>query len=140
TTVRRVAVKVLRDGLSQEDRARFRQEAALLARFDHPHIVGVFGHGEEPWFAPREPALAQKLAREEWFVQHFKRGAPKKSFIVLEWVDGQTLEQVRRGEREPRPDQAELTRWSADAAGALAAVHEQNLLHRDVNPKNLMAT
>lgn len=44
---RPVAVKVVSPGLEAEQRlARFRQEAAIVARFDHPNVVGIIEFGE----------------------------------------------------------------------------------------------
>jgi len=44
---REVAVKVLRPGIGQdpESRARFRHEALVAARINHPHVVAVFDVG-----------------------------------------------------------------------------------------------
>lgn len=44
---RPVAIKVVAPGLEAEQRlARFRQEAAIVARFDHPNVVGIIEFGE----------------------------------------------------------------------------------------------
>lgn len=131
STGRKVAVKVLRDGLPEDARARFHREAGFLSPFQHPHIVAVLGHGEEPWSAPR----AFSLAGEPWFAD-WSRSAPVKAFIALEWVEGRTLEEVYRA--APRPDVRALAAWFAAAADALAAVHSAGLVHRDVKPSNLM--
>jgi WD40 repeat protein/serine/threonine protein kinase len=132
STGRKVALKVLRDGLGEEQRRRFQQEAAFLARLDHPGIVRVLGRGEEAWSPPRQVSLSG----EEWY-QRFARSAPVKTYMALEWVDGETLEAVyRRGRRETRV----LVDWFAQAAEALAAVHAEGLIHRDLKPSNLMVT
>src|SRR5690606_17724001 len=44
---RPVAIKVMTPGPESEQRlARFRQEAAIVARFDHPNVVGIIEFGE----------------------------------------------------------------------------------------------
>jgi WD40 repeat protein/serine/threonine protein kinase len=139
STGRKVAVKILRDGFEEADRARFQQEAVFLSKLNHPHIVAVLGSGSEAWAAPREQAVAQSLAQEDWF-KEWPRSAPVKDFIALEWIDGHTLEDVYQGRRAPAPTLAERAEWFAQAAGALAAVHTAGLLHRDVKPGNLMVS
>src|SRR5688500_17216174 len=46
---RRVALKVLTPGLSEDERfrQRFLREAELAASLDHPHVVPILGFGEE---------------------------------------------------------------------------------------------
>jgi WD40 repeat protein/serine/threonine protein kinase len=132
STGRKVAVKILRDGLPEEAKLRFRQEAAFLSRITHRSVVGVIGYGEDAWRAPR----LVSLAGEPWFAT-FSRSAPVKSYIALEWIEGRTLEDVfRTGGAPPRA----LATWFAEAAGALAAVHAVDLVHRDVKPSNVMIT
>ena len=130
---RKVAIKILRDGHSEKDRERFRQEARFLSQVDHPHIVSVFGFGEETWSAPR----AFSLSDEEWF-QEFSKTAPVKTFIAMEWVDGATLDEVISGDPENRPSHDQQARWFSQAASALSAVHLAGLVHRDIKPSNLM--
>jgi tetratricopeptide (TPR) repeat protein/serine/threonine protein kinase len=132
STGRKAAVKILRDGMPESTRARFQQEAVYLSKFNHPGVVGVFGHGEEPWFPPRHISLAE----QPWF-REFSRSAPIKLFIAMEWIDGTTLEDVYR---EGRRATKTVVEWFAHAAGALSAVHAQELVHRDVKPSNLMLT
>lgn len=134
STGRKVAIKLLRDGMSEDVKVRFRQEARYLSRLSHPHIVNVYGYGEEPWSAPRPVSLDN----EEWF-SDFSKSAPIKSYIALEWVDGRTLESVFCAVQK-RPSIRSLTVFFAEAAHALDAVHNAGLIHRDIKPSNLMIT
>jgi WD40 repeat protein/serine/threonine protein kinase/tetratricopeptide (TPR) repeat protein len=133
STGRKVAVKILRDGVPEEDRLRFRQEAAYLSRFNHRHIVGVVEYGEAVWSPPRQFSLTA----EPWYAE-FARSASVKTYIALEWVDGATLEEVFRRPLETRPGLRTLLEWFVQAADALQAVHAVGLVHRDVKPGNLM--
>ncbi len=133
STGRPVAVKLLRDGMPPETRARFRREAAFLAQFQHPNVVGVVGFGEEPWSAP-----ADGLPDEAWFQEAFRGTAPVKTFIALEWFEGGTLETLFAPNEEPRPTPRALVELFRQGAAALAAVHGAGLIHRDVKPANIM--
>ena len=54
----------------------------------------------------------------------------------MEFVEGETLEQlIRRSGRIEVKLALEIT---AQVSAGLAAVHEQNLVHRDVKPSNIM--
>jgi serine/threonine protein kinase len=107
-----VAVKVLRDPSasdgSQRFLERFRREARIAARLNHPSLVRVLDFGEEG-------------------------GSP---FLVMELVDGQTLETwlERRG---PIPERIAL-RVLSHLCAALAAAHEAGIVHRDVKPANIL--
>lgn len=61
-------------------------------------------------------------------------------FIVLEWLDGQTLEQnfsERRKAGTPGRSLKEAVELLDSAARALAHAHEQGIAHRDIKPANL---
>ncbi len=61
-------------------------------------------------------------------------------YLVLEWLDGTTLDKElkkRRGTRMPLDEAAALLE---PAARGLAFAHEQGISHRDVKPANLMLT
>lgn len=113
---RRVAVKVVRaealQGLSADDRAevlrRFLQEARAAAALTHPGVTTIHRIGEEA-------------------------GTP---YIVMEWLEGQTLEDLLRG-RAPLPI-PEAARIGVDLAEALDAAHGQGVVHRDIKPANLV--
>jgi len=90
---------------------RFLREARTLARFSHPGIVRVF----------------------EVFEAH------NTAYLVLELVDGPSLADVLRERGRPLGTD-EVLDIAARAAGALIAVHEAGMLHRDLSPSNLVCT
>jgi tetratricopeptide (TPR) repeat protein len=58
-------------------------------------------------------------------------------WIVMQYIEGPTLaERLRRGPLSP----AEVVALARDVAGALAAAHEQGLLHRDLKAENVLLT
>src|SRR5262245_41780073 len=108
---REVAIKILpRAWASDTDRlARFEREARLLAAVNHPHIAQIYG-------------------------LEIADGAP---FIVMELVDGETLEaRIGRG-AVPAPEALSIGR---QIAGALDAAHERGIVHRDLKPANVKIT
>ncbi len=110
---RDVAIKVLRRELASDPTfiARFRREAQAAAQLNHPNIVSVYDTGDD------------------------KAGVP---FIVMEYVEGQTLRDLLRSEGRIPPRRAmELT---ADICLALQYSHEAGIVHRDIKPGNVMLT
>lgn len=92
-----------------EARARFQREAASLARFAHPGIVRVY----------------------EVFEAH------NTAYLVMELLDGRSLHQVLVDRGGPFGVE-EVLDVVLRVGGALTAVHDAGLLHRDINPTNVM--
>jgi serine/threonine protein kinase len=113
---REVAVKVLRHDLARDPsfQVRFRREAQAAASLNHPAIVAVYDTGED-----RTPIGATP-------------------YIVMEYVEGETLRDVIR--REGRLDPERAMSLSADICGALDFSHRNGIVHRDVKPGNVMIT
>src|SRR5713226_1707324 len=106
-----VAIKVLRPSLAGDDDvvARFSREAKAASRISHPHAVSVTDFGEA----------------ENGVV-----------FLVMEYLDGQTLKEVIRNESQmPLGRAVEIVR---QVSGALDAAHKQGVVHRDLKSDNIM--
>jgi len=117
---RRVAVKILRPDLAKDPafQSRFRREAQSAASLNHPNIVAVYDTGED--------------------ILGNEHGSVIVPYIVMEYVDGQTLRQLLSSGRRLLPERAlEIT------AGVLAALdysHRHGIVHRDIKPANVMLT
>ena len=96
--------------LDERHAARFEIEGRLLARFDHPRVVKVLGTVDDP----------------------------SGSYLMMEWVEGEDLAHVLRRRGHPGLPEAEVVEHALQAAEALRYVHEQQTIHRDVKPQNLM--
>jgi len=116
---RPVAIKLMnREIASDSDQLeRFRREARSVARLNHPHIVTVIDAGEEASQDGSEPDV----------------GAP---YIVLEYVQGETLKELIRREG-PLPITQAIA-YAIEIARALGAAHERMIVHRDVKPQNVL--
>jgi eukaryotic-like serine/threonine-protein kinase len=109
---RQVAVKLLAEHLAEDDGfiARFRREALAAARLVHPNIVQVYDSGHDP--------------------------EAHRHFIVMEYVEGQTLAQVLRARgRLPVGEAVEIV---SQACEGLEYAHRHAVIHRDVKPGNLL--
>src|ERR1700727_1659134 len=120
---RPVAIKLMhREIASDSDQLeRFRREARSVARLSHPHVVTVIDAGEEP--SP-ESALGAADAGV---------GTP---FIVLEYVEGETLKALIR--REGPLEIPRAIAYAIELTRALGAAHERLIVHRDVKPQNVL--
>jgi tRNA A-37 threonylcarbamoyl transferase component Bud32 len=113
---RPVAIKLMhREIAADSDQLeRFRREARSVARLNHPHIVTVIDAGEEP----------------------SADGVGGTPYIVLEYVEGETLKQLIR--REGSLEVTQAIAYSIEIARALGAAHEGMIVHRDVKPQNVL--
>ena len=107
---RLVALKVVRRRRGSTPDTRGLEEARLIATLDHPNIVRIY-HVE--------------LADGIWFV-------------AMEYIDGGNLHHrvARLGPLRPVP----ALRFALAAADALQHAHHIGVLHRDVNPQNLLVS
>lgn len=108
---RDVAIKAVRGASDPAAAERERAEVQLLARLNHRALVTVFD------------ALSVPIDGAESIL------------VVMELVDGPTLSQRRAD--GPLPDR-ELLRMARDLAEALAVVHAEGIVHRDVKPSNIL--
>jgi serine/threonine protein kinase len=116
---RPVAIKLMhREIASDSDQLeRFRREARSVAQLSHPHIVTVIDAGEEPSPDGQHPGV----------------GTP---YIVLEYVEGETLKELIR--REGPLEVSQAIAYAIEIARALGAAHERLIVHRDVKPQNVL--
>jgi serine/threonine protein kinase/predicted ATPase len=105
-----VTLKVISERYLADESARLRflREARAAASVRHPNVASVFHLG--------------------------RTGA--SYFYAMEFVEGETLEKLIK--RSGRLEVKLALEIVAQVAAGLAAVHEQNLVHRDIKPTNIM--
>ncbi len=110
TLNRKVVVKVLAKSLNENEEAmtRFEREALGLSQLQHPNIVTIYDFGRD-----------QKLA-----------------FIVMEYVEGDTLSKLMRARHAMPFD--EFAPIATQILDALSEAHDRGIIHRDIKPGNIM--
>jgi serine/threonine protein kinase len=107
---RPVTLKVISERYLGDESARLRflREALAAASVRHPNVASVFHLGR----------------------------TGSSYFYAMEFVEGETLERLIK--RSDRLDVKLALEIATQVAAGLAAVHEQNLVHRDIKPTNVM--
>ncbi|MBL8867515.1 MAG: protein kinase [Gemmataceae bacterium] len=109
---RKVALKIPSGPFTKEAtlRKRFLREALASARLDHPHICPIYDSGED----------AGQL------------------FIVMKYVKGQSLGKLVGADKLWEPDKAAA--FVRAVAHAIQHAHDEQVIHRDLKPGNIMVT
>jgi eukaryotic-like serine/threonine-protein kinase len=109
STGRRVAIKMMRDGLFAGDRdaERFEREVRILGQLEHPGIVGIIASGIRGG--------------------HF--------YYAMDFVEGHPLDQYAQSiARRPR----DVMRVMEKVGDAVSAAHLRGIIHRDLKPANIL--
>ena len=109
---RAVAIKLLPPTIEQQDLAfaeRFKNEARLMGRMNHPAIVSVYDFG---------------------------RTSDGQLYFVMEYVDGTDVQRMIAREGKLPPEHALAI--TAHLCDALGYAHKQGIVHRDIKPSNVL--
>lgn len=112
TSRKQVAIKMLKEEYRNDAEflRRFEREAKAVLHLSHDNIVRAYGVGEAD-------------------------GLP---YIVLEYIEGQTLKQIV-SENGPMPPRLAVS-MGLQVLDALDAAHSAGIIHRDVKPQNVIVT
>ncbi len=110
---RTVAIKTVNLNLTRDEieefEARFRQEIKAAGRLNHPNIVTIYDVGRNENMA----------------------------YMAMEYLDGKELKDILADGQEV-PPVASTVDWIAQIAQGLEFAHENDIVHRDVKPSNIM--
>jgi serine/threonine protein kinase len=106
-----VAVKFVRPEVltNPEFRERFYQEAKVAARIKHPNVVTVYDFGETP---------------------------DGMLYLVMEFLEGMSLGELLKKKSALRLDH--VIELGLQIGEALHCMHQNNVIHRDLKPDNIM--
>ena len=105
---REVAVKLLNADADESTRHEWLNEARSVSRLKHPNVVPVFEADEHG----------------------------RQSYLVFEYVEGPTLQELRR--KRPALPAREAVTLLMGVLDALAAAHDLDIVHRDLKPSNIL--
>src|SRR5437764_2175209 len=88
---------------------RYQRETEIARRLDHPNVVRSLDLG----------------------------GSRTEPYLVLEYVDGESLRTALRRFEGPLPVDKAID-WGRQLASALAYLHGQGIVHRDLKPENVL--
>jgi len=105
------ALKVVKSHLVEESEflQRFRSEALVMRRLNHPNAVQV---------------------------RDFDETDDGRPFMVMEYIEGRSLDEVMTLEAPLEP--ARAARIAAQVCSALGAAHQLGIIHRDIKPSNVL--
>ncbi len=109
---RKVAIKLMPVDCATDVRRarRFEQEALAASALNHPNILTVYEIGQ----------------------------IDGRSYIVTEYVEGETLRERIADPGSPRIGPVEAVRIASQIASAAESAHAAGIIHRDLKPENVM--
>lgn len=108
---RQVAIKVLSPNLLSDEDAvrRFEREAEAVSRIDHKNVAKIFAFGRTEENLP---------------------------YLVMEYIDGLTFAEIIA--KKIRFSLTEMVNFMLQTTEGLQAAYQQNIIHRDIKPQNLL--
>ncbi|MGD9680609.1 MAG: protein kinase [Candidatus Obscuribacterales bacterium] len=106
-----MAIKLLQKELAEDAaaRKRFAQEVEAASHLTHPNLVSIYGHGETD------------------------KGIP---YLIMDYIEGESLADVI--ERDGRLEPERALEIFSQVAEAVSHAHQQNIIHRDIKPTNVI--
>ncbi|HEU0002018.1 MAG TPA: protein kinase [Ktedonobacteraceae bacterium] len=110
---RRVAVKILHSGISEAGQNAFIREARFIEKLKHPHIIPIYDFGIH------------------------SGGGRSFAYLVMEYASGSLADRHPPGTPVPF---ATIRSYVSAIASALSYAHNQNIVHLDVKPSNILVS
>lgn len=111
-----VAIKTLKSEFNDDNNfiRKFKRESLAAASISHPNIVSIYDVGTE------------------------ELGLDKIHYIVMEYIDGNTLKDLIN--KEGKFTEKRALNYTVQIAEALKVAHSKNIVHRDIKSQNIMIT
>ena len=106
------AVKLLKGSFTEKEIKKFLDEARILARLEHPHIIRILTFSVTMLDGQKLPYLAMSLAPNGALLKRHPRGTPLPLTTIVTYVK--------------------------QIASALQYAHDNKYIHRDVKPQNIL--
>ena len=139
---RTVAIKTilpgrLNSGEAVEVLTRFKREAQLAGRFNHPGIIAIYDYGEVvPEYDSALGIKDNSLAVDGKPPTPIPFGAERVAYIAMEFVKGRELRDYF--DANERFDLPAVARLMGELLSALGHAHAPGVVHRDIKPANLI--
>jgi serine/threonine protein kinase len=118
--------KYIDEGVFNDVAGRFKREGERGARLQHAHLVTIYSHCEN-----KDGEL-------------FDSNEPRNPFLIMEQIQGKTLESYIRKRPASERGRFAITRdrlhIAIQVANALDELHGLRIVHRDVKPGNIFLT
>ncbi len=107
-----VALKMLPEQFAEDETylARFTQEAHIIAKLEHRHILPVYDFGEDGGV----------------------------TYLAMRYLRAGTFKDILAGSPGGRASLGDTVRIIGEVASALDYAHSQDVIHRDVKPSNIL--
>jgi serine/threonine-protein kinase len=133
----RLDARIGRGGMATVYAATHRNGKRVAVKVLHPELS-------------RDSAVRERFVREGYLANRVGRGAVSvddddvtdegSAFLVMELLEGETLDHLRERSAGGRLAAAEVVAVTDQVLATLAVAHEQGIVHRDIKPENIFLT
>lgn len=138
-----VGIKVLYQHLAVDPQfvRRFQREAQSAAKLQHPHIVAVYGNGNDNGWYYYAMQLIEGASVDRILADYRRARAVSAKHLLALPINFEAPE-IDSSNSSPPAQSKDYFRWAAQAmlyaAQAVHYAHSKGIIHRDIKPSNLL--